>query len=307
MSSSNSTLAQCRKKYLSSSCLLISGWGHNQKNHSLHSQFTPEATLILRILVTPLVGAQSVSLRLSPNRYAIVRQLGLLSVPNPIKVMRLLCGEHSRVCLVSGKLCCLCRCTLRVVTTVIVGRRCSGERAGGVLRAGRTFRPRHCPTCSAVLGVAGADGGGGRPHSPAPASSAVGVAPFRVQARCTHVCWLPVDPLRVDSTGVAGDWLPEPVAAPLLVSGVRGFAKKKDVPTVGRLPCVNVGLLPSGGGRAAREPSGSPPSERGPGRVTPACDSYLVDPASSHMLVSKTKPCMSKYKCFYTVKLRMAH
>ena len=36
-------------------------------------------------------------------------------------------------------------------------------------------------------------------------------------------------------------------------------------------------------------------------------DSYLVDPASSHMLVSKTKPCMSKYKCFCTVKLRMAH
>ena len=35
-------------------------------------------------------------------------------------------------------------------------------------------------------------------------------------------------------------------------------------------------------------------------------DSNLVDPASSHMLVSKTKPCMSKYKC-YTVKLRMAH
>ena len=34
-------------------------------------------------------------------------------------------------------------------------------------------------------------------------------------------------------------------------------------------------------------------------------DSNLVDPASSHMLVSKTKPCMSKYKC-YTVKLRMA-
>jgi hypothetical protein len=26
--------------------------------------------------------------------------------------------------------------------------------------------------------------------------------------------------------------------------------------------------------------------------------SYLVDPASSHMLVSKIKPCMSKYKLF---------
>jgi hypothetical protein len=36
-------------------------------------------------------------------------------------------------------------------------------------------------------------------------------------------------------------------------------------------------------------------------------DSYLVDPASSHMLVSKIKPCMSKYKQFCTVKLRMAH
>ena len=34
--------------------------------------------------------------------------------------------------------------------------------------------------------------------------------------------------------------------------------------------------------------------------------SYLVDPASSHMLVSKIKPCMSKYN-LYTGKLRMAH
>ena len=36
-------------------------------------------------------------------------------------------------------------------------------------------------------------------------------------------------------------------------------------------------------------------------------NSYLVDPASSHMLVSKIKPCMSTYKLYYTVKLRMAH
>ena len=33
----------------------------------------------------------------------------------------------------------------------------------------------------------------------------------------------------------------------------------------------------------------------------------LVDSASSHTLVSKIKPCMSKYKQIYTVKLRMAH
>ena len=35
--------------------------------------------------------------------------------------------------------------------------------------------------------------------------------------------------------------------------------------------------------------------------------SNLVDSASSHMLVSKIKPCMSKYKHLYTVKLRTAH
>ena len=34
-------------------------------------------------------------------------------------------------------------------------------------------------------------------------------------------------------------------------------------------------------------------------RADPADDSYLVDSASSHMLVSKIKPCMSKYKQLY--------
>jgi hypothetical protein len=42
------------------------------------------------------------------------------------------------------------------------------------------------------------------------------------------------------------------------------------------------------------------------GAMTRLGQSNLVDPASSHMLVSKIKPCMSKYK-YYTVKLRMAH
>ena len=52
---------------------------------------------------------------------------------------------------------------------------------------------------------------------------------------------------------------------------------------------------------------GQAPSTRGsltssPRTPSAACEaqltrnnSYLVDPASSHMLVSKTKPCMSKY------------
>lgn len=47
-------------------------------------------------------------------------------------------------------------------------------------------------------------------------------------------------------------------------------------------------------------------SERSWGTRFSDC-SYLVDPASSHMLVSKIKPCMSKYKHLYTVKLRTAH
>ena len=41
--------------------------------------------------------------------------------------------------------------------------------------------------------------------------------------------------------------------------------------------------------------------------IQPVGTSNLVDPASSHTLVSKIKPCMSKYKRLYTVKLRTAH
>ena len=36
-----------------------------------------------------------------------------------------------------------------------------------------------------------------------------------------------------------------------------------------------------------------------PGSAPDLQDSYLVDSASSHMLVSKIKPCMSKYKQSY--------
>ena len=40
----------------------------------------------------------------------------------------------------------------------------------------------------------------------------------------------------------------------------------------------------------------APPLAAVAGRAIDAIASYLVDPASSHMLVSKIKPCMSKYK-----------
>ena len=62
--------------------------------------------------------------------------------------------------------------------------------------------------------------------------------------------------------------------------------------------------------RSARLRPASLGAPRGRDLVSLRCgrlkDSYLVDPASSHMLVSKIKPCMSKYN-LYTGKLRMAH
>ena len=45
--------------------------------------------------------------------------------------------------------------------------------------------------------------------------------------------------------------------------------------------------------------AGCVPSSRGVCSVGVHCSGYLVDPASSHMLVSKIKPCMSKYKRLY--------
>ena len=50
-------------------------------------------------------------------------------------------------------------------------------------------------------------------------------------------------------------------------------------------------------------PSGEPVP---PGDASINEECYLVDPASSHMLVSKIKPCMCKYELIQTVKLRMA-
>jgi hypothetical protein len=85
------------------------------------------------------------------------------------------------------------------------------------------------------------------------------------------------------------------VGAIRMVSGALPVRRRCPVPRLGvRTPSV-ISLLRL------------PPRER-PGRPrAPALGSYLVDSASSHMLVSKIKPCMSKYKHSCTVKLRMAH
>ncbi|KAJ6824370.1 hornerin-like [Iris pallida] len=57
--------------------------------------------------------------------------------------------------------------------------------------------------------------------------------------------------------------------------------------------------------RRPAPPTSLAPRAAGGAASTRTC--YLVDPASSHMLVSKIKPCMCKYEQVQTVKLRMAH
>ena len=60
--------------------------------------------------------------------------------------------------------------------------------------------------------------------------------------------------------------------------------------------------------RRARPSPSLPSSEPGPpGGAGIDKECYPVDPASSHILVSKIKPCMCKYELIQTVKLRMAH
>lgn len=80
-----------------------------------------------------------------------------------------------------------------------------------------------------------------------------------------------------------------------------GFGQRCDVvpsschPPARRPSALLRGAAEAASGGASASPS--PREFRGDG-LAGAPDSYLVDPASSHMLVSKIKPCMSKYKHF---------
>ena len=79
-------------------------------------------------------------------------------------------------------------------------------------------------------------------------------------------------------------------------AGPKGLSRERLVPPL--VPTVNADL--SNIGVAARwaltSSTGNVEVLGRPSGPPWAHDSYLVDPASSHMLVSKTKPCMSKYK-----------
>ena len=76
-----------------------------------------------------------------------------------------------------------------------------------------------------------------------------------------------------------------------------------------RAMCVSRRLGPSCAGRGVRASVCVRAREAFALSAARQCnnDGSLVDPASSHMLVSKIKPCMSQYKPSCTVKPRKAH
>ena len=169
---------------------------------------------------------------------------------------------------------------------------------------GTAFRLRHCPACSAVPVEPLHAEAGRSPRVPCRPSVQWGLHRFACKRRVDTVSFastlqrstLPEGPVtgsrarRCPSVGHS--------CARLCKTSPDGSftLRERGPPTVWRRPSGGVSL-----------PSSLRPRTGRRGKVPPACDSYLVDPASSHMLVSKTKPCMSKYKRFYTVKLRMAH
>jgi hypothetical protein len=68
------------------------------------------------------------------------------------------------------------------------------------------------------------------------------------------------------------------------------------------LACRRLGTPPRRPERRVAWRSSEPllPCNTGSGAGSPVHDGYLVDSASSHMLVLKIKPCMSKYKHLYS-------
>jgi hypothetical protein len=96
-----------------------------------------------------------------------------------------------------------------------------------------------------------------------------------------------------------GNWMTYRTAVPSRgrcpVGGrVFPFGALLPVTTTSTSPCEVRPLFEMGGCRGPSVRGGRPPAHsRG------VQDSYLVDSASSHMLVSKIKPCMSKYKHLY--------
>ena len=93
--------------------------------------------------------------------------------------------------------------------------------------------------------------------------------------------------------------MPRSLGFALRATSLRGGRLPGELCGGGRTACggspVTNGRAPRASGAESGGPSPSHPAPfEGPGIA--GQDGYLVDSASSHMLVSKIKPCMSKYK-----------
>ena len=141
---------------------------------------------------------------------SVVRRVGIGSLPNSIKVRRLLCGEHSAD-------------VWRVwSSTVPVPRRpgscaCKVESTADVAlpsvlpgcRVRTAFRLRHCPACSAVPVEPLHVEVGRSPRVPCRPSVQWGLHRFACRRRVDTVSRC-VDPAAVDCSGAAGDRLASP-------------------------------------------------------------------------------------------------
>ena len=118
--------------------------------------------------------------------------------------------------------------------------------------------------------------------------------------------WTPGTP-RVPGRPRPVAWLPRPTVRCARSLGCGTLRAGAGSVTTGSVrPTQRILSLDANDRRARLEPAASGPVGRRAG-VGVAKERYLVDPASSHMLVSKIKPCMCKYELIQTVKLRMAH
>ena len=172
----------------------------------------------------------------------------------------------------------------------------------------------------------------GRLPAPGPRHSTAVHAPCRPRLQEMLARCYPSHGQRCSHTRAAG----APPGVPRRLDGASGVASRRPAPkragaakATSRVPLVPDAAHDTGSRRprpvpthkrdalGRRQPARPPPCPPLPtrGRRRRASDGagssrrtcYLVDPASSHMLVSKIKPCMCKYELIRTVKLRMAH
>lgn len=147
---------------------------------------------------------------------SVARRVVIGSLPNPIKVRRLLCGEHSLEVWHVGSLTVPAPRAVRRKRnreqTLLCRASCRGAACGTL------FRLRHCPTCSAVQIEPLHAEVGRLPRFPCRLSCSGGCTASRASEK--WILWPCVDPKAGRQLQSCRRPAREPVAAPLLVTCV---------------------------------------------------------------------------------------